>query len=40
MIKSSGDLFFLGGVGEDVFGETFAGRIARPDPVNKHLLFK
>ena len=37
-MKGTGDLFFLGGVGEDVFGETFAGQIVRPDPLNKYLL--
>jgi hypothetical protein len=30
----------MGGVGEDVFGETYAGRIARPDHDNKYLLTK
>ena len=40
MIKGVGDLFFLGGVGEDIFGETYTARIARPDPTNKYLLMK
>ena len=40
MLKSSGDMFFLGGVGEDIFGETYAARIARSDPENKYLLIK
>ena len=40
MLKGPGDLLFLGGVGEDIFGETYAARIARPDPENKYLLMK
>lgn len=40
MLKSTGDLLFLGGMGEDIFGETYAARIARPDPENKYLLIK
>lgn len=40
MLKGTGDLLFLGGVGEDIFGETYAGRIARQDPENKYLLIK
>ena len=40
MLKSTGDLLFLGGVGEDIFGETYAARIIRPDPENKYLLMK
>jgi hypothetical protein len=40
MLKQNGDAFFLGGVGEDIFGETFSGRIMRQDPVNKYLLLK
>ena len=40
MLKGAGDLFFTGGVGEDVFGETYAGRIARQDHDNKYLLIK
>lgn len=40
MLKATGDLFFLGGVGEDVFGETYAGRIAKADDQNKFLLMK
>ena len=40
MLKGTGDLFFLGGVGEDIFGETYTARIARRDPNNKFLLMK
>lgn len=40
MLKSTGDLLFLGGVGEDIFGETYTARIVRPDPENKYLLMK
>jgi hypothetical protein len=40
MIKGVGDLFFLGGVGEDIFGETYTARIAMKDPTNKFLLMK
>lgn len=40
MLHGAGDLFFLGGVGEDIFGETYAGRIGRMDPENKYLLLK
>ena len=40
MLKGVGDLFFLGGVGEDIFGETYAARIAKQDPENKYLLLK
>ena len=40
MIKNLGDTFFLGGVGEDIFGESYRAQIARQDPVNKHLLMK
>lgn len=40
MIKGTGDAFFLGGVGEDIFGETYAARIATRDPTNKYLLMK
>ena len=40
MIKGVGDLFYLGGVGEDIFGESYTGRIARKDPTNKYLLLK
>ena len=40
MLKGTGDLLFLGGVGEDVFGETYTARIARRDPENKYLLIK
>ncbi len=40
MLKGVGDYFFIGGVGEDIFGETFAARIARQDDVNKYLLMK
>ncbi len=40
MLKGTGDLLYLGGVGEDIFGETYAARIARPDPENKYLLTK
>jgi len=29
MLKGTGDLLFLGGVGEDIFGETYSARIAR-----------
>ncbi len=40
MLQGTGDLLFLGGVGEDVFGETYAGRIGRRDAENKYLLIK
>ncbi len=40
MLKGVGDLFFLGGVGEDIFGETYTARIARQDTSNKYLLMK
>ncbi len=40
MLKGVSDLLYIGGVGEDVFGETYAGRIARPDHDNKYLLTK
>lgn len=40
MLKGPGDLFFLGGVGEDIFGETYTARIARQDNNNKYLLLK
>ena len=40
MLKGTGDLFFLGGVGEDIFGETYTARIAKRDPENKYLLIK
>lgn len=40
MLKGAGDLLFIGGVGEDIFGESYAARIARPDPTNKYLLMK
>lgn len=40
MLKGVGDLFFLGGVGEDIFGETYAARIAKQDPENKYLTLK
>jgi len=40
MLKGAGDLFFLGGVGEDIFGETYTARIARQDHENKYLLIK
>ena len=40
MIKSTGDLFFHGGFGEDIFGETYAARIAKRDEPNKYLLMK
>ncbi len=40
MLKGPGDLLYLGGVGEDIFGETYAARIARKDHENKYLLMK
>ena len=40
MLKGAGDLFFLGGVGEDIFGETYTARIAKFDTDNKYLLLK
>ena len=40
MMKAASDLLFIGGVGEDIFGETYTARIARVDEVNKHLLMK
>ena len=40
MMKSTGDLLFLGGVGEDIFGETYTARIAKKDNENKYLLIK
>ena len=40
MLKGPGDLFFLGGAGEDIFGETYTARIARQDTNNKYLLMK
>ena len=40
MLKGPGDLLYLGGVGEDIFGETYAARIARKDHENKYLLIK
>ena len=40
MLKTVGDYFFLGGVGEDIFGETFTARIAVADPSNRYLLMK
>ncbi len=40
MLKGPGDILFLGGVGEDIFGETYAGRIARTDESNKYMFIK
>ena len=40
MLKEVGDIFFLGGLGEDIFGETYAARIAKQDQSNKFLLMK
>lgn len=40
MMKGPGDLLFLGGVSEDIFGETYAARIAKRDSENKYLLIK
>ena len=40
MLKGVSDLFYLNGVGEDIFGETYSAQIARRDPVNKHLFYK
>ena len=40
MIHSNGDLFFYGGIGEDIFGETYTARIAMRDDNNKFLLMK
>ena len=39
-MKGVSDLLFVGGVGEDIFGETYIGRIARQDNDNKYLLIK
>ena len=40
MLKGVSDLLYTGGVGEDIFGETYIGRIARQDHDNKYLLTK
>ena len=40
MMKGASDLLYTGGVGEDIFGETYAGRIASQDHDNKYLLTK
>ena len=37
MLRTLGDYFWLGGQGEDVFGEPCIGRIAKPDPVNSYM---
>ena len=38
MIHGVGDLMFLGGAGEDIFGDTNAGRVKKLDEGNKYLL--
>ena len=40
MIQSPADPWFPGGIGEDIFGETYAARILRQDVNNQHLLMK
>lgn len=40
MLHSIGDRFFPGGVGADIFGETYTGRINQYDHNNKYLLIK
>jgi hypothetical protein len=40
MLKGVSDLLYTGGVGEEIFGETYIGRIARQDYDNKYLLTK
>jgi len=40
LLRGLGDQFFIGSVGEDIFGESFPAQIARQDDTNRFLFMK